>query len=441
MLNRRKFIDKSDACTIDIGSDIIHARSILAAAPSETVFVVDSAWHLYGIISLGDLIRKAAHSKNIRELLNSKFRKIELDVSDEPDDVYVQHMAGEIFRDGKNIRKIPVVENGRFLYVVDCELEAVHEFFHIEGEQAKKLTSYDTYAGKETSNPLVRVFVTTFNNAEFVKGNLDGILMQKTEFPFEIYVFDDCSTDGTSEIIREYARKYPCIIADIQPENMYSKSMRLWQKIVWSKFNDHNCKYIAVADGDDFWTDPYKLCLQVEFLERHDDFSMCSGGYMVLDHVSGAQKVQMVNLGGTVGLEYDFSTAYLYGDLVRNFTRVYRTDAIPEYTISENYEWFVDVHIAYYVLCKGKGFYFSRILGVYNVHQGGLYSSLGNDERIELSYKWCEELYRTMRDKQAKDCLLLLLRYYFYEGLKDIEKQAAFCSTSYIRPVSTGRYL
>jgi glycosyltransferase involved in cell wall biosynthesis len=97
---------------------------------------------------------------------------------------------------------------------------------------------------------------------------LDGFLSQKTNFPFEIVIHDDCSTDGTREIIEEYSQKFPDIIFPMfQHENQYSKGIRG----MMARFNFPRCrgKYIALCEGDDYWTDPYKLQKQLGF-KRHE---------------------------------------------------------------------------------------------------------------------------------------------------------------------------
>lgn len=101
---------------------------------------------------------------------------------------------------------------------------------------------------------------------KYIRDAIDGILSQRTAFPVEILIHDDASTDGTADIIREYEGKYPNIIKPIyQNENQYSKKRGIITKIQ----NDRaKGKYIAKCEGDDYWTDPYKLQKQVEILEK-----------------------------------------------------------------------------------------------------------------------------------------------------------------------------
>lgn len=97
--------------------------------------------------------------------------------------------------------------------------------------------------------------------------------MQKTDFPFEILIHDDASTDKSAEIIREYEAKYPDLFKPIyQTENQYSKGVILWPEIQFPRVRG---KYIAFCEGDDYWTDPLKLQKQVDFMEAHPECSLC----------------------------------------------------------------------------------------------------------------------------------------------------------------------
>ncbi len=118
--------------------------------------------------------------------------------------------------------------------------------------------------------PKVSICCVTYNQASYIKASLDSFLMQETNFDFEIIIHDDASTDGTSDIIREYEKKYPNIIKpQIQIENQWSKGVRG----IFSRFTFPRSagKYIALCEGDDYWTDPLKLQKQVDFLENNEE--------------------------------------------------------------------------------------------------------------------------------------------------------------------------
>lgn len=124
--------------------------------------------------------------------------------------------------------------------------------------------------GKEA---IVSICCITYNQEKYVRDALDGFLMQKTSFPIEIIIHDDASTDKTADIIREYAQKHSDLIVPIyQQENQYSQGVKPLRNFVFPKAQG---KYIALCEGDDYWTDPYKLEKQVNFLEKHEDFAMC----------------------------------------------------------------------------------------------------------------------------------------------------------------------
>ena len=129
-------------------------------------------------------------------------------------------------------------------------------------------------------NVLVSVCCATFNQEDYIAKAIEGFLMQKTNFDFEIIIHDDASTDGTSDIIREYARKYPNIIKPIiQTENQYSKCKRV-SYLAWSHAKG---EYVALCEGDDYWTDPLKLQKQVDFMEANPECSMCFHAANIVD--------------------------------------------------------------------------------------------------------------------------------------------------------------
>lgn len=123
------------------------------------------------------------------------------------------------------------------------------------------------------NTPLVSVCTLAYNHEPYIRECLDGILMQKTNFAFELLIHDDASTDGTADIIREYEAKYPDIIKPIyQTENQYSKGVKINATI---QFPRAKGKYIALCEGDDYWTDPLKLQKQVDFMEAKEEYSLC----------------------------------------------------------------------------------------------------------------------------------------------------------------------
>lgn len=111
----------------------------------------------------------------------------------------------------------------------------------------------------------------TYNHEKYLADALEGFVMQKTTFPFVAIVHDDASTDGTASILRQYAEKYPDIIKPIyETENQYSKHDGSLDRIMDEAVATIEAKYIAICEGDDYWTDPYKLQKQVDILEADE---------------------------------------------------------------------------------------------------------------------------------------------------------------------------
>lgn len=120
-----------------------------------------------------------------------------------------------------------------------------------------------------TSQPMVSVICTTYNHQPYISTCLDAILAQITDFDVEIILHDDASTDGTTDIVRSYAERYPDKVrAIIQQERIYSAT----KKIRLSVYQQARGNYVAWCDGDDFWRDPCKLQKQVDFLEANQQF-------------------------------------------------------------------------------------------------------------------------------------------------------------------------
>lgn len=123
---------------------------------------------------------------------------------------------------------------------------------------------------------LVAVQCLIFNHEPYLRDCFEGFVTQKTDFRFVAIVHEDCSTDNSAAIIREYEAKYPDIFRPIyETENQYSKHDGSLGRIMNAAIDATGAKYIAMCEGDDYWTDPYKLQKQVDFLETHPDYSLC----------------------------------------------------------------------------------------------------------------------------------------------------------------------
>jgi glycosyltransferase involved in cell wall biosynthesis len=123
-------------------------------------------------------------------------------------------------------------------------------------------------------NPVVTVICITYNHAPYIRDALEGFVGQQTDFPVEIIVHDDASTDGTADVVREYAARYPDRVRPvIQTENQYSRGVAILPVYCFPLVRG---RYVALCEGDDHWTDPTKLQRQVEALERHPEMDFCA---------------------------------------------------------------------------------------------------------------------------------------------------------------------
>lgn len=129
---------------------------------------------------------------------------------------------------------------------------------------------------------MVSVCMITYNQESYIAQAIEGILMQKTNFQFELVIGEDCSTDNTRLICKEYKKKHPDIIKLLLPKKNLGSNENFNQIIKMSLG-----KYLALCEGDDYWTDPYKLQKQVDFLECHPDYGMCYTNFNILFNRTG----------------------------------------------------------------------------------------------------------------------------------------------------------
>lgn len=125
-------------------------------------------------------------------------------------------------------------------------------------------------------NTRVTVFCPTYNQEKYIGEAIKSIVVQKTNFPFEAIVYDDCSTDSTRKIIERFEKEYPDIVRPIySPINNWSKDIDVLYNYV---LPNTESDYIAFCDGDDFWIDDYKLQKQFDALEKNSNCSICVHG-------------------------------------------------------------------------------------------------------------------------------------------------------------------
>lgn len=220
-------------------------------------------------------------------------------------------------------------------------------------------------------NVMVSVFCATYNHKKFIKKTLDGFLMQRCSFSFEIIVGDDHSTDGTHEIVAQYAKKHPNLKLLSAEKNLgATQNVKRIAAVAGGK-------YVATCDGDDFWTDPLKLQKQVDFLESNPDYVICS------------HYTKEINVDGSEVFFLDFNPkplSYTFSDLIVNkqhqtstVTMVYRNS--PEIRQLFSQPWFSDCVACdkflklYSTWSTGKKIYvLPETMSCYRRHSGGIWS-------------------------------------------------------------------
>ena len=241
-----------------------------------------------------------------------------------------------------------------------------------------------------------------YNHERFIRQCLDGVVMQKTDFRFEAIVHDDASTDNTAAIIREYAEKYPDIIKPIyETENQYSKHDGSLTRIM----NAHTRgKYVAMCEGDDYWTDPYKLQKQVDFLESHPDYVMCSHLFDVYNERN--KQLQKNDESSFTGKSYDLDTLINGEWYFQPLTVLFRFDAYDREHFA-SYGLSMDV-ILYYELLRrgGKGYCLPDVMAVYRIHDGGVWSLKSLDKQRAMEFQARLAIYRVEKSDKAAKFLL-----------------------------------
>lgn len=231
---------------------------------------------------------------------------------------------------------------------------------------------------KNTAAPLVSIECMTYNQENYIAQALDGFLMQKTTFPFEIIVHDDASTDSTAKIVREYEKKFPLIIKPIyQTENQYSKHDGSIRRILNATFKG---KYIANCEGDDYWIDENKLQMQVDFLENNLEYGMCYT--KAKQFIQKKRKFSRRRFGTDVR---DFEDLLFNGNRVPTLTTVFRKDLLNSY-LKEIYpqdkSWLMgDYPMWLYFAHESKVKFLDKVTSVYRV----LKNSASHSDNVEKS--------------------------------------------------------
>lgn len=251
----------------------------------------------------------------------------------------------------------------------------------------------------DIEHPLVSIICITYNHAKYIEDAINSFLMQETCFSFEIWIYDDASTDGASDKIKAYQSKYPKIIKTIiQTENQYSKG-RKGMSFLHGKLKG---KYVAVCEGDDYWTDPKKLQLQVDFLEHNPDYVISGHDAFVIDE--NGRKIKNSKLPDSHKRDFSQDELIDARAWVLTMSWVYRNvlkEFAPERNMVKNGDNFLVSILGSY----GKSHYHFDIKpAAYRVHSGGVWSSANNDAKLDdviNTWFWMYRYYKRIGNEDA----------------------------------------
>lgn len=213
--------------------------------------------------------------------------------------------------------------------------------------------------------PLVSILCITYNHEQFIEQTLDSFLMQKTSFDFEIVIHDDASTDATQSIIRKYAIAHPGTFKlTLEQKNQYSQGSL---QFIGDMYQSSLGNYVAVCEGDDYWTDPHKLQKQVDLMIAHPQYALSFHRVKVLTEGDPTKDLIFPD-------PHDARSFDVKGLLERNFiqtnTVMYRRQdysKIPEHVLP--LDWYMHLYHAQF----GEIGFIDEVMSVYRRHPGGMW--------------------------------------------------------------------
>lgn len=251
---------------------------------------------------------------------------------------------------------------------------------------------------KEMEEILVSICCITFNQEAYIRDALEGFVNQKTNFKYEVLLHDDASTDRTAEIIREYQERYPDMIKPIlQTQNQYSLGLTnvsgTWN---FPRAVKNGSKYIAMCEGDDYWTDEHKLQRQVDYMEMNPDCSLCFHSAQVEVQGSAVTERMMRPYKTTriVTAEemIDKTSGYATASLM------FRTDMVKELPDFYNNAPIADIPLQLLAANRGYGYYIDEPMAVYRLGGAASWTTLmkqGNYEKKQQDYAQAmKEMYQ-----------------------------------------------
>ena len=253
---------------------------------------------------------------------------------------------------------------------------------------------------------LVAIQCAVYNHESYIRQCLDGFVMQKTNFRFVAIVHDDCSTDNSAAIIREYAEKYPAIIKPIyETENQWSKHDGSIERILYNALDATKCRYVAICEGDDYWTDPYKLQKQVEILEKDISLMLCCTDCSEVDNHGVVLKerccgVVKGNVQGRYNLRDFFRDNHQYPTLSIVYRNTQSEEVRRKYLHTVN-AFLGDWTMWICLLIYGDMYYLNQVTCAYRINPTSLTHTVGRVARAKASREICNKVADILPEKYA----------------------------------------
>jgi len=228
--------------------------------------------------------------------------------------------------------------------------------------------------------PKVCVGVMTYNQSSFIREALDSVLVQKTDFAFDIVVHDDFSTDGTQEIVQAYVKAHPDRVrAILQPENQYSQGRRILQIMLPEMAGE----YFAFLDGDDFWTNERKLQTQADYLDAHLDCALCQTKTLYYNEAAG--RVYREFPHPLRRRERLYCSDLAAGNFIQTSAVMFRSDAVPNFPPGFGDLKFGDY--PFFALLAQSGWigYIDEPMTIYRTHGNNLWHRTPRKPRVEAT--------------------------------------------------------
>lgn len=243
-------------------------------------------------------------------------------------------------------------------------------------------TDSDEYPNSVPDNVEVSVRLVTYNHAGYIRDAIEGALNQETDFPFEIVIGEDDSSDGTREICIEYARQYPGKIRLFlrrEEDKIYVNGKKTGRYNSIETRKACRGKYIAILEGDDYWIDRHKLQFQRDYLSKNEDCRVCGTRTLVKVEDKGAGVDRISKMSGPGGRLS--CVDFIYGRIVNLCSVMVRSEdygRIPNQW-GLKYYWGDKTLMLSSTVTGGCCYVIPSVMSVYRVHGKGLWSSGGRD--------------------------------------------------------------